>query len=220
MRFRLALGCVVLATAPVACAENEDVVMPDVMTKRLDVALSDLERAGVEDEAELLGGGTFGVIDESNWYVCEQEPTAGGVVGSIPRLTVDRSCDTGNKPKGNESETETEPEAKPDKDSDEGGSGNTREPRSRDRDERGGGNANVVDTFVMPVLVGMNLQDAQDRLQASGSYFLTQTDGTGLGRFQVLDSGWKVCGQLPAAGSTTALSTIVELIAVKVDESC
>jgi endonuclease YncB( thermonuclease family) len=76
------------------CGADEDVVMPDVESKRLDVALSDLERAGVEDDAEVLGGGMFGVLDESNWEVCDQEPTAGGVVGSAPRLTVDRTCDT------------------------------------------------------------------------------------------------------------------------------
>ena len=71
---------------------NPGVVMPDVVGQQLDVALSDIERAGVDDEVEVLGGGTFGVVDESNWQVCEQLPGAGQTVTDAPRLTVDRSC--------------------------------------------------------------------------------------------------------------------------------
>lgn len=67
-------------------------VMPDVVDQQLDVALSDIKRAGFEDEVEVLGGGTFGVIDESNWKVCDQLPAAGQEVTDAPRLTVERSC--------------------------------------------------------------------------------------------------------------------------------
>lgn len=66
--------------------------MPDVVNKQLDIALSDIELAGIEDEPEILGGGTFGVIDESNWTVCDQSPAAGEDVTAVPELTVDRSC--------------------------------------------------------------------------------------------------------------------------------
>jgi hypothetical protein len=76
------------------------------------------------------------------------------------------------------------------------------------------------ETFVMPPLVGMNLQDAQDTLQAAGSYILTQTDATGMERFQVLDSGWKVCYQKPVAGAKVPLERMVDLGAVKLDEAC
>ncbi len=48
--------------------------MPDLTAKRLDIALSDLDRAGYGDEPEVLGGGMFGVVDESNWTVCDQAP--------------------------------------------------------------------------------------------------------------------------------------------------
>jgi hypothetical protein len=68
--------------------------MPDVVGKRLDVANSDIERAGIDGETEILGGGTFGVVDDSNWTVCEQLPAAGSPVNSPPRLIVDRSCPT------------------------------------------------------------------------------------------------------------------------------
>lgn len=79
------------------CGSDQDtaMVMPDVMGRTLDVALSDIERAGVEDEVEVVGGGTLGIIDESNWQVCEQLPAVGEAVTAAPRLTVDRSCDDG-----------------------------------------------------------------------------------------------------------------------------
>lgn len=60
--------------------------------KRLDVAKSDIKRAGFEDKAEVLGGGTFGVLDESNWEVCEQAPAAGKPLTEAPRLTIERDC--------------------------------------------------------------------------------------------------------------------------------
>ena len=44
----------------------------------------------------------------------------------------------------------------------------------------------------MPRVVGMVLQDAQDLLQSRGSYLMDQIDAKGWGRWQILDSGWKV----------------------------
>lgn len=72
----------------------------------------------------------------------------------------------------------------------------------------------------MPGLVGMNLQLAQDTLQAEGSYLMDQTDASGLGRFQVDDSNWQVCAQSPAAGAEVPVDAMVTLAAVKLDESC
>ena len=85
--------------------------MPEVMGVTLDVALSDIERAGIEDEVEVLGGGVFGVVDDANWQVCDQSPAAGQAVTAAPRLTVDRSCgDDASVPSETPSE-EPEPEA-------------------------------------------------------------------------------------------------------------
>ncbi|WP_110207177.1 DUF4839 domain-containing protein [Nocardioides daejeonensis] len=67
-------------------------LMPDVVGIRLDVAKSDIEQAGVDDEVEVVSDGLFGVLKESNWTVCEQQPQAGDPVTTAPRLTVDRSC--------------------------------------------------------------------------------------------------------------------------------
>jgi len=72
---------------------GKDAVMPNVVGKKLDVALSDVDRAGVnKDDVEVVGGGVFGVVDKSNWVVCEQSPAAGSAVTGKPRFTVDRSC--------------------------------------------------------------------------------------------------------------------------------
>jgi hypothetical protein len=76
------------------------------------------------------------------------------------------------------------------------------------------------DSFVMPSVVGMVLQDAQNLLQSSGSYLMDQVDATGQGRFQVLDSNWKVCSQSPSAGASVTTGQMVTLSAVKLDESC
>jgi len=97
VKHRLA-GAAVVALALAGCGSSEsvspeeDAVMPDVVGERLDVALSDIERSGIEEEVEVLSGGMFGVVDESNWTVCEQLPEAGQPATEAPRLTVDRTC--------------------------------------------------------------------------------------------------------------------------------
>lgn len=80
--------------------------------------------------------------------------------------------------------------------------------------------AEAAESFKMPNVVGENLQLAQDMLQALGSYGLIQNDALELGRFQVLDANWKVCAQKPQAGKKVPTDTIVELEAVKLEESC
>src|SRR5688500_12413506 len=53
-------------------------------------------------------------------------------------------------------------------------------------------------SWVMPNLVGVNLQDAQDRIQTltgSAIFFTTSHDASGKGREQVVDRNWKVCDQ-------------------------
>ena len=86
--------------------------MPAVEGLRLDVALSDLAAQGVaEEDVEVVGGGTLGVLDESNWDVCEQRPQAGTPIESV-RLIVDRFCDDassdGSAAPEDESESGTE----------------------------------------------------------------------------------------------------------------
>lgn len=94
------------------CSGGGAVTMPDVVGKRLDVAISDVERAGFNDDIEVLGGGMFGVLDNSNWTVCSQEPENGTEVSSAPRLTVDRTCGIDDAP--SEEPTQEPEESEPD----------------------------------------------------------------------------------------------------------
>ncbi|MGC4153576.1 MAG: PASTA domain-containing protein [Propionicimonas sp.] len=90
---RRLIAAFVLILALAGCSSpTEAPTMPDVVGLKLDIALSDIKRAGVRGEVEVLGGGVFGVVDESNWEVCEQLPQAGATVTDSPRLTVERSC--------------------------------------------------------------------------------------------------------------------------------
>ena len=74
--------------------------------------------------------------------------------------------------------------------------------------------------FVMPDVVGMNLQEAQDLLQNMGSYFMDQEDASGDGRLQIDDSNWNVCTQDPEPGETLSLVDVVTLASVKAGETC
>ena len=75
-------------------------------------------------------------------------------------------------------------------------------------------------SFVMPDLVGVNLQLAQDTLQSLDSWVLDQEDASGLSRMQINDSNWYVCQQEPAVGSVMPISTVVTLWSVKLEETC
>jgi hypothetical protein len=65
--------------------------MPDVEGLRLDIAKSDLAKVGlVEGRVEVVGGGALGVVNESNWVVCDQQPDPGHAVSNKARVSVDR----------------------------------------------------------------------------------------------------------------------------------
>lgn len=65
-------------------------LVPDLVGQPLDVALDRLARAGFEADVE--GGGLFGVIEEDNWEVASQSPEPGGYLeqGSSVGLEIDR----------------------------------------------------------------------------------------------------------------------------------
>jgi hypothetical protein len=91
--FTVAVVCgVVLGGTGCGGGSETQTLMPAVEGLRLDVALSDLAGQGVaEEDVEVVGGGTLGVLDESNWDVCEQRPAAGTPIQDV-RLIVDRVC--------------------------------------------------------------------------------------------------------------------------------
>jgi len=72
----------------------------------------------------------------------------------------------------------------------------------------------------LPGVVGLDLQLAQDTMQAAGYYVLISHDAGGQGRLQVLDRNWTVCDQSPAAGTRPEATTTIDLGAVKDDEAC
>jgi hypothetical protein len=70
---------------------------------------------------------------------------------------------------------------------------------------------------LMPDVVCMNLQAAQDRIQQEGVFFSRSADGTGLGRSQLIDSNWIVTDQTPPPGTPFGEGDAV-LTAVKYGE--
>ena len=75
----------------------------------------------------------------------------------------------------------------------------------------------------MPNLVGANLQEAQDAIQAltaNAIFFTKSHDATGAGRHQILDRDWKVCTQNVPPGATITANTPIDFGTAKVDERC
>ncbi|CAM2786588.1 PASTA domain-containing protein [Prescottella defluvii] len=54
---------------------------------------------------------------------------------------------------------------------------------------------------LMPNVMCMNLQKAQDTIQEAGVYYSQSEDATGKGRMQISDRNWVVVAQNPAAGA-------------------
>lgn len=89
---------ILLVLGLAGCSSSEQSVMPDVLGTQLDLAKSDIERAGFDGDVEIVGGGIFGVVDDSSWQVCEQLPAPGDAITDAPRLVVDRSCESTAEP--------------------------------------------------------------------------------------------------------------------------
>jgi beta-lactam-binding protein with PASTA domain len=78
-------------------------------------------------------------------------------------------------------------------------------------------------SWVMPNLVGVNLQDAQNRIQSLTTYAIaitTSHDATGAGRQQIVDRNWKVCSQNVPPGQRIRADTKIDFGAVKTTERC
>ena len=92
VRLLVAVVAVVATAGLAGCGGDKATTMPDVTGKPLDDAKRAIKDAGVDDEVKVDGGGLFGVVVESNWEVCEQQPAAGTTVAGEATLTVARSC--------------------------------------------------------------------------------------------------------------------------------
>jgi PASTA domain-containing protein len=81
----------------------------------------------------------------------------------------------------------------------------------------------MVGSWTMPNLVGANLQEAQDAIQAltgNAIFFTKSHDATGAGRHQILDRDWKVCSQNVPPGTKITADTAIDFGAAKLDERC
>ncbi|MFW0783611.1 PASTA domain-containing protein [Gordonia sp. CPCC 206044] len=70
---------------------------------------------------------------------------------------------------------------------------------------------------IMPDVVCLNLQDAQNKIQDAGVFFSRSADATGQGRSQILDRNWVVVAQTPQPGTPFGEGDAV-LSAVKIGE--
>jgi hypothetical protein len=71
---------------------------------------------------------------------------------------------------------------------------------------------------VVPAVVGLNHQLAQDTMQAAGFYYLTEEDATGQGRLLINDRNWVVVSQSPKGGTTASLDSKIVLRSKKIGE--
>lgn len=201
---RSVLPAVLVGVTLIAGCGGDASAMPDVVGERLDVAKSDLSAAGVsEDNVEVVGGGALGVVDESNWIVCEQAPSPGAEANDV-RVIIDRVCAGGDP--GASADTSAPGADTPAPD-----------PEAPSQPPSGGSDSELM---TLPDAVGVDLQLAQDTLQAAGFYVLTSHDATGQERLQVSDRNWKVCDQTPPAGSEVSSSTEIDFAVVRVEEGC
>jgi hypothetical protein len=72
-------------------AQPRGTAVPALVGQRLDAALDHLETSGLK--AKVDGGGLFGIVDESNWRVAEQDPSPGARLrqGDTVTLHVERA---------------------------------------------------------------------------------------------------------------------------------
>jgi hypothetical protein len=70
----------------------------------------------------------------------------------------------------------------------------------------------------VPDVVGLDHQLAQDTMQASGLYNLSEEDATGQGRMLLWDRNWTVVSQDPPAGTMVAEDQTITLSSKKDDE--
>jgi hypothetical protein len=72
--------------------------------------------------------------------------------------------------------------------------------------------------IVVPEVVGLDHQLAQDTMQAAGLYALAEEDATGQGRLLLWDRNWTVVSQDPPAGTSVSADQTITLHANKDDE--
>jgi len=181
-RPHLLVGALAVALSLASCGGKTNPV-PDVVGERFDLAKAHVEDAGLE--AEPVGGGTFGVVNESNWTVCSQEPAPGTTGVKKVKLIVDRVCSapTSSGPATTVAATTTSTVAAE--------APTTTRPRPA--------------VLRMPDVVGLSWADAMDRFERAGFDSAAEVDV----RYPSIQGGvlgpvnpwnWGVTEQSPARG--------------------
>jgi hypothetical protein len=179
----------------VGCAGSSDpgagdspTVLPNVVGQRLDLAESRLDDASIDYEE--IGGGTFGVVDASNWVVCQTDPVPGSETANV-KLVVDRSC--------------------PDESADKPKTASATKQRTRQQSwtmpDLRGKNLQFA-------------QDAIQALTDDAIWYTSSHDATGQDRSQILDRGWTVCTQNVAPGTRITADADIDFGVVRDTESC
>ncbi|MFI0369533.1 PASTA domain-containing protein [Actinomadura sp. 1N219] len=70
----------------------------------------------------------------------------------------------------------------------------------------------------VPRVVGMNHQDAQNRMQDAGLFKLAEVDATGQDRLLLWDRNWVVVKQRPGAGTRVTENATITLYSKKIGE--
>jgi hypothetical protein len=81
--------------------------------------------------------------------------------------------------------------------------------------DQAGADGGAIARGVLPDVVCLDLQVAEDRLQRAGFTNVHSTDGSGQARIQIIDRNWVVTAQSPAAGHRRPAGTRVVLTSVK-----
>ena len=81
------------ATALVSGCGNQPNVPNDLVGKQLDTAESELDAQGITYTETDASNSTFGIIEKSNWTVCQTKPAAGqSVSGDVELIAKHYSC--------------------------------------------------------------------------------------------------------------------------------
>jgi beta-lactam-binding protein with PASTA domain len=180
---------------------------PDVRGQRLDLAEAVLDQAHLDFETR--GGGIFGVVSASRWWVCKQVPRPGAMTTSVV-LIVDRSC-AWSVPDVvglslDQAEDVLDEADSPYRVTTESGERPVLESRWEVCEQTSGSGPStrpvelvVARSCYIPDVEWSSLADAEDVLDSAGlAYDVVTVDG----RAPLVKPLWTVCDQEPGAGAT------------------
>jgi hypothetical protein len=174
-------------------AEEAQAIMPDVVCLDLQTAQDTIQQAGVffSRSHDATGRDRMQLLD-SNWQVVAQTPAPGTPIGEL------------------EAELDVVKYGEPspvDACGDQDGEAAVDQPEATDTTDEPAADEGQA---IMPDVVCLDLQTAQDTIQQAGVFFSRSHDATGRDRMQLLDSNWQVVAQTPAPGTPIGEFEVVE----------